>query len=533
MSASLLDEVIQRLNQLPAAQKQELIEAAQEGTKDMAWIPNPGPQTQGYHSLAEIMLYGGEPGGGKSSLVLGLAFNSHKRSLIMRRQYTDLGHLIEEALKFNGGRQGFNGSPPPTLKRPDGRVIDFGAANKVGDEEHWQGNPHDLIAIDEATQFAEIQIRFLMGWNRNADDPKQRKRVVFATNPPLSAEGLWVIEMFAPWLDDKFPNPAKAGEIRWAIIGDDDKEKWVDGPDPVWVESRGKYVEPRSYTYIPASLSDNPFLAGTGYDKQLDNLPSEIRDAMLGGFKTTFRDAPNQIIPTEWVRLAQQRWRNEKPAHIPMCAMGVDCTGGGTDPIIIAPRYDGWYAPLIEIAGKDVPITKIGSTTSSAIVTNRKDKALVVLDMGGGYGNATYEILNENEIEVYAYKGSEATTLRTKDGKLGFTNVRTAALWKFREALDPEQPGGSPIALPPSNKLLGDLTAPTFKVTPNGIKAESKDEVCARLGRSTNEGDAVMQAWFQGPKETNSALEWAVRKEQKQMRGMTPKVIKGRQHSRR
>ena len=78
----------------------------------------------------------------------------HKRSLIMRRQYTDLGHIIEEVLKFNGGKVGFNGSPPPKLKRPHGQVIDLGAASKVGDEQHWQGNPHDFIGIDEATQFA-------------------------------------------------------------------------------------------------------------------------------------------------------------------------------------------------------------------------------------------------------------------------------------------------------------------------------------------------------------------------------------------
>jgi hypothetical protein len=31
----------------------------------------------------------------------------------------------------------------------------------------------DLLGIDEATHFAESQIRFLMGWNRT-DDPNQR-----------------------------------------------------------------------------------------------------------------------------------------------------------------------------------------------------------------------------------------------------------------------------------------------------------------------------------------------------------------------
>ncbi len=523
--SAMLDDVLKRIQSLPEDQRKQLEKDTLDATKDMVWIPNPGPQTQAYHSQADVLLYGGEPGGGKSSLLLGLSFEQHRRSLIMRRQYTDLGHLLEEALKFNGGKSGFNGSPPPKLKRSDGKVIDFGAAAKVGDEQHWQGNPHDLIGIDEATQFAEIQIRFLMGWLRSAEDPNQRKRVVLATNPPLEAEGLWVTEMFAPWLDDKFINPAKPGELRWAIVGEDDKEVWVDGPDPVYIESRGRTIEPKSYTYIPASVNDNPYLVGTGYDKELDNMPESIRTILMGGFKTTFKDAVNQIIPTEWVRLAQQRWREHKPEGVPMCTMAVDASGGGTDPLVIAPRYDGWYAPLIEVKAKDIPQDAIGKTTVSHIVPNRRDKALVIIDLGGGYGGSAYELLKENEIDVQGYKGAEKSTRRSRDGKLKFTNTRTAALWGFREALDPDQSGGSPIALPPGNKLIADLTAPTYKVTPNGIKAESKEDVCARLQRSTNDGDAVIMGWYYGPKETNSALEWLDARQQHSKRGQQPKVI--------
>lgn len=528
---TVLDELIARVNKLPDGERAALVEQTLKATKDDVWIPNPGPQTDAYFSKADILLYGGEPGGGKSSLLLGLAFTQHRRSLIMRRQYTDLGHLIEEAIKFNGGRDGFNGSPPPRMRRPDGRVIDFFAAAKVGDEQHRQGNPFDFLGVDEATQMAESQIRFLMGWLRSADSPNQHKRVVLATNPPLSAEGYWVTEWFAPWLDDRFPNPAKPGELRYAIVGDDDKLVWVDGPQPVVYN--GRMVEPKSYTYIPASLADNPFLKDTGYGKQLDNLPSEIRAILMGGFRATLRDQPNQIIPSQWVRLAQQRWTPTSPQGIPMCAMGVDCTGGGTDPMIIAPRHDGWFAPLIEIPAKEMPTDSLGKTAAGHVVANRRDKAMVVVDMGGGYGGSLFERLRDNDIEAHAYKGAEASTRRTRDGKLRFTNTRTAALWMFREALDPDQPGGSPIALYPDPELMADLTAPTFEVTPNGIKAESKEDVCDRLGRSTNKGDAVVMAWCQGPKEVTHALEWADQKQMKAMRGQRPKVVMGRQQRRR
>lgn len=466
-----------------------------------------------------------------SSLLLGLALTQHKRSLIMRRQYTDLGHLTDEVIKFNGGREGFNGSPPPKLKRKDGRSIEFFAAAKVGDEQHRQGNPFDLLGIDEATQVAESQIRFLMGWLRSADGPDQRKRVVLATNPPLTSDGFWVTEWFAPWLDDRFSSPAQPGELRYAITGDDDKMIWVDGPDPV--DYQGRSVTPLSYTYIPASVSDNPYLADSGYDKQLDNLPNEIREILMGGFQVTLRDQQFQIIPSEWIRKAQQRWTPTPPFGIPMCAMGVDCTGGGKDPMVIQPRYDSWFDVPIEIPAKELPVTSLGKTAVGHIVAHRKDKALVIIDMGGGYGGSAYELLIDNDIDTYAYKGAEASTMRTKDGKLRFTNTRTAALWQFREALDPDQPGGSTIALPPDPEIMADLCAPTFKITPQGIQAESKLDVCNRLGRSTNKGDGVIMAWSQGAKEATCALEWIERKDKMRMRGTAPKVIMGRQHARR
>lgn len=528
----MLDEILQRYQDLPEEKQQELKETVWEATKDRVWIPNPGPQTEAYFNEAEIMLYGGEPGGGKSSLLLGLAFEEHRRSLIMRRQYTDLGHILEEAQKFNGGKDGFNGSPPPKLKRADGKVIDFGAAAKVGDEQHWQGNPHDFIGVDEATQFAEQQIRFLMGWLRNADDPTQRKRVVLATNPPLEAEGLWVVEMFAPWLDEKFENPAEPGEIRWAYVNSDNKEVWVDGPEPIWVEEYGKEVEPRSYTYIPASLKDNPFLAGSGYEKQLDSMGA-MRDMLMGGFKTSFKDAPNQVIPTEWIRLAQQRWRDTPPQDVPMCAIGVDCTGGGDDPLVIAPRYDGWFAPLVEIPGKEVPKESQGKTTAGHIIAARRDEALIIIDLGGGYGNSTYEVLTDNGIEVKGYLGAEKTNRRSENKKLKFTNVRSAAIYLFGEALDPDQPGGSPIALPPDRGLLADLSAPTYKITPNGIQVESKADVCKRLNRSTNKGDAVVMSWYYGDKKANSALEWIEMAERRKKKVGGYNVVMGRQNARR
>lgn len=519
-----LDEVLRRLSALSPEDRKAAEQEALEATKDLKWIPNPGPQTEAYFSDADCLLYGGEPGGGKSQLILGLAFNCHERSLVMRRQYGDLNRLVDDALKIHGSRTGFNGSPPPKLRISETRIIDFAAAHRVGDEQGQMGKGRDLLGIDEATHFAESQIRFLMGWNRT-DTPGQRVRTVLATNPPLTAEGLWVNKMFAPWLDPAFPNPAKHGELRWVISDDDGNDEWVAGPDDTRVNKKGKTIRPTSRTYIPAKVSDNPYYAATDYERQLDAMPEPYRSLLMGGFQTSFKDAPNQIIPTAWIKLAQERWTPKPPEGVPMCAMGVDASGGGDDPMVISPRYDGWFAPLIEVPGKDIPVDRIGPHCAGVVISHRKHDALVVIDMGGGYGGSMHDHLKGNSVEVMRYKGAEGTTRRSRDGKMNFTNTRTAAYWMFREALDPAQDGGSPIMLPPDPVLAADLAAITFEPTPNGIKGESKEKVCERLGRSTDRGDAAVMSWWSGPKMPSHYHEW--RADQRVNPRYTPKVNLG------
>jgi hypothetical protein len=255
-------------------------------------------------------------------------------------------------------------------------------------------------------------------------------------------------------------------------------------------------------------VKDNPWYAASDYERQLDAMPEPYRSLLMGGFKTSFKDQPNQVIPTSWVLKAQTRWIPKHPPDVPMCAIGVDASGGGVDPMVIARRYDGWFAPMIKIPGKDIPMERAGSWCAGQILSYRRDNALVVIDLGGGYGSSMYEHLKANDIETKGYKGAEATTKRSVEGKLKFTNKRSAAYWLFREALDPGQPGGSPIMLPEDSELVADLTAPTFEPTPNGIRLESKEKVCERLGRSTDCGDAVVMAWFEGERHATAALEW-------------------------
>src|ERR1044071_2356525 len=85
------------------------LHAASGDSPPRKWVPNPGPQTDAYHSVADVLLYGGQGGGGKSDLGLGLAFSGpHRRALILRRKYVHLGGLIDRAKEINGGASGFS-----------------------------------------------------------------------------------------------------------------------------------------------------------------------------------------------------------------------------------------------------------------------------------------------------------------------------------------------------------------------------------------------------------------------------------------
>jgi hypothetical protein len=505
---SALDEIIARVAVLPPDQQEAVWKDAAAQVAAMKFVPNPGPQTDAYLSEAEVLLYGGQAGGGKTYLELGWGVNEAESGIIFRRGRNQTDGLEKEGKLLIGQTASFNGTDLE-WSWSSGKSLKLGGMQMAGDWNDHAGRERDYMAFDEAGEFLEMQVASIIAWLRAA--PGKRARVILGSNPPRSADGLWLMKWFAPWLDPKFPNPAAPGDIRWALgitRGDEYEIVWVDAPGEYEVE--GEFYTARSYTFIPASLVDNPQRNTPEYRARLQSLPEPLRSQLLyGKFSGSMKDAANQTVPTAWIQLAQERWTEKPPKGVPMCAIGVDASGGGNDPMILAPRYDGYYPQIIEVPAAEIPVKSAGSYCAGRVVAVRQNKALVVVDMGGGYGGPVYEKLEDNHIECYRYKGAEKSMRRSRDGQLKFTNTRSAALWLFREALDPDQPGGSPIMLPPGdNRLLADLTAPTFKITPQGIQVEAKEDVCKRLGRSTDRGDAVMMAWYAGPRALTDAMEW-------------------------
>ncbi|MHB1371265.1 MAG: terminase [Pseudomonadaceae bacterium] len=490
---------------------QELAELDALITSDpAAWRPLPGPQSLAYHSTADIIGYGGAAGGGKTDLACGKALTQHRKAMILRRIGTELTGVIDRLEELIGSRDGFNGQS--NIWRRPGLQIEFGAVPNAGDERKFQGRPHDLLVFDEATNFLVQQVRFLLGWLRTTV-AGQRCQALMTFNPPTSAEGRWVIEFFAPWLDKKHPHPAKPGELRYAASLPADathpngRDLWVDDGRPfVLVDGAPRYdfdpaehspddiITPLSRTFIPSRITDNPYLLGTGYMAQLQALPEPLRSQMLkGDFTAGIEDDAMQVIPTAWVEAAQARWK--RPDRLPdMDSMGVDVARGGRDQTLIARRHGTWFdAPLV-YPGSATPD---GPTVAGLTIAAKRNEAVIHIDVIG-VGSAPYDFLNEAGQQVVGVNVSEAATSTDKSGRLRFKNQRSELWWKMREALDPTSNTG--IALPSDPRLLADLCAPTWELSGSTIQVASREQIMDKIGRSPDYGSAYVLALLDTPK---------------------------------
>ena len=221
------------------------------------------------------------------------------------------------------------------------------------------------------------------------------------------------------------------------------------------------------------------------------------RNRVLGEFAASDEDG---IIPLAWVEAANDRWRGwtEQGRQLEqLTAVGVDPARGGGDKTVLALRAASVIADLRRYVHSDT-MTTTGHV--SGVLNAHKGQAVVdVVGIGAG----VFDRLREMGCSVVAFNAAEHTDELDRSGEPGFANRWAAAWWKMRERLDPAT--GSDIALPPDDLLTGDLTAPHWRVTSGGkIQVESKDEIRARLGRSTDDGDAVVMAFYEDP---NAAID--------------------------
>lgn len=465
------------------------------------WMPRAEnkPQQLAYISNADVIGYGGAAGGGKSDLGLGLSLTRHRTVQVFRREGTELGALIDRCALILGTRDGLSGRPPiwrnPT---PTCDLIEFCSVPHLGDEQSYQGRAKDLLWFDEASNFLEQQVRFLMGWVRPSPGTDRGRAPVLCQtlltfNPPTTPEGKWVVAFFAPWIDKKHPNPAKSGEIRW-FANLDGKEVEVSGPEPI-TDSKGATVRPMSRTFIAAKVKDNPDLAGSAqYLAALDSLPEPLRSLMRDGdFAAAMEDDVMQVIPTAWVEAAMARWKPQNPTP-EMDSIGVDVAMGGRDNTIIARRHGHWF---------DVPIVyeghrcENGPQVAGYILAAQRQRAPIHVDLFG-VGAEPYGHLMRMQAPVLGISMNEKTGEMAIEGRRRFFNIRTMLWWRMREALDPTNP--IQIALPDDRRLLADLCAPKWVERAGGIiYVQGREEIIDTIGRSPDFGTAYILALMHSP----------------------------------
>lgn len=483
-----LEEIERFISGLDDAARQELDAHINQELKS-PFLPNVGPQTEALFSDADITLYGGQAGGGKSALEIGAWFRDHYDGIVLRREATQLDGLIKFCKQI--GEPGFGkfvGGNENVFRRNDGGTLKFAGLNQPDDWRKHAGNARDYMAFDEAGEFLKEQVFSLIGWLRSTREG-QRCRVILGSNPPRGGDGEWMIEEFAPWLQPDFQPKAGPGDLRWAIVVGGETE-WVDGPGVY--QRNGEDYEAMSRTFIPASLDDNPYLKNTGYRAKLQALPEPLRSQLLyGDFMAGRADHEFQAIPSKWIQEAQNRWFDRPPEGATMTAVACDVAQGGADKTQIQARYDWWFSRFNSYAGADTPD---GPTVAGHIVAFMRDRCRVVVDAGGGYGGDTLTQLAHADVDCYAFMGGAGSTGRSRDGIFGFKNLRAQAVWQFRELLDPSY--GSRVALPPDPEMAADLAAYRYEIrsTANGeeIVIGPKDEMKERLGRSPDKGDTTI-----------------------------------------
>ncbi|HEX4348952.1 MAG TPA: phage terminase large subunit [Verrucomicrobiae bacterium] len=342
--------------------------------------PQPGKQETFLKSSADIAIFGGSAGSGKSfALLLEQLYdvaNPGFRSVIFRRTVPMLrqpGGLLDTSEQVFPLLSAKLNQSLLEWQFPTGANVKLAGMELETDRFGWQGSQIALICFDEIQEFAECQFWFLFSRNRSMSGVRTRIRAT--CNPDCDS---WLRNFLGWWIDDAsgLPIPERAGVLRW-FVRRDDALTWGDTRQEL-VDKFGADTEPKSVTFIPALVTDNQILLkqDPAYLSNLKALPLVERERLLNGNWNVRATAGNyfrrewfQIVdapPTEivgrvrfWDRAASE----QKPGSDPDATVGLLLSKDMTGAYYVEHVAKMFCTPgkvqqaMVELARQDGPYT--------------------------------------------------------------------------------------------------------------------------------------------------------------------------------
>jgi predicted phage terminase large subunit-like protein len=227
--------------------------------------PQEGPQETFLSTEADIAIFGGAAGGGKS---FGLLLeplrhigNPQFGAVIFRRQGVEVrkqGGLWDESAGLYSHIPGAR--PREQMldwQFPRGARVSFSHLERENDKYSWKGSQIPLLCFDELTAFSKSQFFYMLSRNRSTCGVRPYVRAT--TNPDADS---WVAEFIAWWIDQDtgYAIPERSGVLRWFIRRGEDL-LWADSKEQLLAENPDANPnEAKSVTFILSTLEDNKIL---------------------------------------------------------------------------------------------------------------------------------------------------------------------------------------------------------------------------------------------------------------------------------
>jgi predicted phage terminase large subunit-like protein len=224
------------------------------------------------------VLYGGAAGGGKSfGLLMGALQHVDIPGYsagIFRRTFQDLalpGALMALSKEWLMNTDASWNAERYVWTFPSGATIMFGYLKSIDDKFRYQGSRFHYIAFDELTQFEAEQYLYLFSRNRREDHE--------TTNSPAAQ---------IPLRMRAATNPGGVGH------------EWV---KKRFIGTARKPVRKKSRLFIPAFLSDNPYLDQHSYRESLEELDIVTKAQLLRGDWEA--DARGGMFKPHWFNISE------------------------------------------------------------------------------------------------------------------------------------------------------------------------------------------------------------------------------------